>query len=181
MLSVLLALLALMPITPAQAAQTPEPEQSDANPPRRLVPRIGVKDPVPPLNGSLGTSSPRAESARFSNPGPASATAEGWRTMAGEPPAGREGSVAVWTGTELLAFTQNPDRYSWPRPPGLGFRYNPVDNRWASLPNAGAPDNRVSPLAFWTGSEMLVWGGATATGAAKPVVCSIQSRTRGAR
>jgi hypothetical protein len=43
---------------------------------------------------------------------------------------------------------------------GLGGRYGPLTGIWAATTNTGAPPNRSGHTAVWTGSEMLVFGGA---------------------
>jgi len=43
------------------------------------------------------------------------------------------------------------------------FRYRPgatpEEDEWHPLPRAGAPGARRNPFVFWTGSELVVWGG----------------------
>jgi N-acetylneuraminic acid mutarotase len=41
-----------------------------------------------------------------------------------------------------------------------GGRYNPAGNSWTAMTTSGAPAGRVYHTAVWTGSEMIVWGGA---------------------
>ncbi|HEU5155908.1 MAG TPA: kelch repeat-containing protein [Streptosporangiaceae bacterium] len=73
-----------------------------------------------------------------------------WRRLAPMPaPRGdREGyNSAVWTGREMIV---------------RGFvtaAFNPMSNRWRSLPPApeGAPD--VPSVMVWTGRQVLMWGG----------------------
>jgi hypothetical protein len=36
---------------------------------------------------------------------------------------------------------------------------------WSPLSAAGTPEPRVGEFAFWTGREMLIWGGVGASGA----------------
>ena len=43
---------------------------------------------------------------------------------------------------------------------GDGARYNPATDSWAPVAAAGAPDARRYHTAVWTGTEMIVWGGA---------------------
>jgi hypothetical protein len=137
-------------------------------------------------------------------------TTRTWTAIAASPLAPRVGSVAVWTGKEMLVFggtgpdtspgaysggaAYNPSANTWrklaPTPRSLGTltdsgsyavwtgkvmlvwgffgdgdgdgslaaaTYNPATNRWATGAIAPAP----APLfgdAFWTGTEMLVWG-----------------------
>ena len=44
-----------------------------------------------------------------------------------------------------------------------GGRYNPITNSWTSTNTTSAPDSRANHGAVWTGSEMIVWGGAVPT------------------
>ena len=44
-----------------------------------------------------------------------------------------------------------------------GASYDPTSNTWTPLPFVGAPTARASHTAVWTGMEMLIWGGASAS------------------
>ena len=46
------------------------------------------------------------------------------------------------------------------------FEYNPVTNAWAATTTTSLPVVRSSQTAVWTGSKMLVWGGATTSAVA---------------
>ena len=87
---------------------------------------------------------------------PASST---WLSMP-EPPfvAGR-GHTAVWTGSELIAW--GGESHAIER---QGAIYDPMLDRWSSVPRGNAPDARSGHTAVWTGSEMVVWGGADEAG-----------------
>jgi N-acetylneuraminic acid mutarotase len=41
-----------------------------------------------------------------------------------------------------------------------GGRYNPSSNSWTAVTTAGVPSARFIHTAVWTGTEMIVWGGA---------------------
>ena len=41
-----------------------------------------------------------------------------------------------------------------------GGRYNPDTDSWTATNTSNAPDSREDHTAVWTGSEMIVWGGA---------------------
>jgi N-acetylneuraminic acid mutarotase len=41
-----------------------------------------------------------------------------------------------------------------------GGRYNPSTNTWSSIAAANAPTQYERHTAVWTGSEMIIWGGA---------------------
>jgi hypothetical protein len=43
---------------------------------------------------------------------------------------------------------------------GDGAVYDPAANRWTPMSMTGAPSARVDHLMFWTGSRLLIWGGA---------------------
>jgi hypothetical protein len=76
---------------------------------------------------------------------------------------GRKSARAVWTGEKLLVWggqTEADDRDAI-APHGLA--YDPKANRWLELP--GAPLlGRSDPVAVWTGTSLLVWGGGLVIG-----------------
>ena len=55
--------------------------------------------------------------------------------------------------------------------PGTGTFYNnvarfsPGDNNWLGVNNVGAPSARRGHAAVWTGTQMIIWGGVSSTGA----------------
>ena len=74
-------------------------------------------------------------------------------------PAERYSHTAVWTGSELIIWGGRTDEFI---PGGLsdgGARWNPVTGVWTPLPTTGAPERRRDHVAFWTGTEMIIWGG----------------------
>jgi N-acetylneuraminic acid mutarotase len=81
----------------------------------------------------------------------------------GAPPE-RYSHSAVWTGSELIIWGGRTDELI---PVGLsnaGARWNPATGVWTRLPTAGAPAPRRDHVAFWTGTEMIIWGGYGDTG-----------------
>lgn len=52
---------------------------------------------------------------------------------------------AVWTGAEMLI-------------PAHGLAFNPLVDRWRTFTPQPEP-RRISPVAAWTGTEFIVWGG----------------------
>jgi len=45
-----------------------------------------------------------------------------------------------------------------------GGVYDPVTDTWTATTTSGAPAPRAEPVAVWTGSKMIVWGGADDAG-----------------
>jgi N-acetylneuraminic acid mutarotase len=85
-----------------------------------------------------------------------------WARQTDSSPTGRDYHTAVWTGSEMIVW----GGYGWN---GSGFsysndggRYNPAANSWTAL-FPGAPTARGGHTAVWTGSEVIVWGGASNT------------------
>jgi N-acetylneuraminic acid mutarotase len=74
----------------------------------------------------------------------------------------RVGGAVVWAGNQLLLWggTTRPGALV---PPRNALAYDPATNRWSSLPRAPL-GGRLEPTAVWTGSSLIVWGGATPAG-----------------
>jgi N-acetylneuraminic acid mutarotase len=91
------------------------------------------------------------------NPGTDSWTS----TNTHQAPDGRLGHTAVWTGDEMIVWGGNSLSYPHGyRSFNTGGRYNPGTDRWIATSTDNAPEARDSHTAVWTGSEMIVWGGA---------------------
>ena len=73
-------------------------------------------------------------------------------------PEGRLEPACVWTGRELLVWGGLLE--GGQRACGTGGRYDPETQAWRPLPTEGAPTPSRGLQAVWTGSEMIVWGGA---------------------
>jgi hypothetical protein len=71
---------------------------------------------------------------------------------------GRSQFAAVWTGHQVLVWGGLTGRYGSQTVPPHGVAYDPVTNRWSALPQAPLR-GRANPMAVWTGSHMIVWGG----------------------
>jgi N-acetylneuraminic acid mutarotase len=85
-------------------------------------------------------------------------TNDTWTPTVTDVPDGREGHVAVWTGTEMIiwggANTITGFRLN------TGGRYNPATDSWtATSTGANVPFAAYLMTAVWTGTEMIVWGG----------------------
>jgi N-acetylneuraminic acid mutarotase len=79
-------------------------------------------------------------------------------------PEGRAGHTAVWTGSEMDVWGGAEDTDFGPIYFNTGGRYNPVMNNWVATSTTNAAEARSGHTAVWTGGEMLVWGGANASG-----------------
>jgi hypothetical protein len=86
-------------------------------------------------------------------------------------PAARNGHTAVWTGSEMIVcggafhFIRIVSQSaSWAESfSSGGGRYNPTAGSWTAVPDVLG--GRSDYTAVWTGSEMIIWGGANNSGA----------------
>ena len=74
-------------------------------------------------------------------------------------PTALSGHTAVWTGTEMIVwggynYSNGISYFS------TGARYNPTTDTWTAASTTGAPTARSGHTAVWTGTEMIIWGGA---------------------
>jgi N-acetylneuraminic acid mutarotase len=83
-----------------------------------------------------------------------------WTRTAG-PPDGRSGHTAVWTGSEMIVWG-GTEYFIYPYlfVRNTGARYNPSTDTWTATNTSNAPAARTAHKAVWTGTEMIVWGGA---------------------
>jgi len=77
-------------------------------------------------------------------------------------PAARLQQTAVWAGSAMVLWG-GAGVGSGNFPSG-GGRYDPVADSWAPVTVAQAPNPRSNHTAVWTGSVMMVWGGAGSGG-----------------
>ena len=83
---------------------------------------------------------------------------DAWQKHASAALIGRNGHTAVWTGSEMIVWGgQNVDVFTAFND---GARYNPAVNTWTPVTTTGAGTGRSGHAAVWTGSEMIIWGGA---------------------
>mgnify|MGYP001453254427 CR=1 FL=1 len=87
-----------------------------------------------------------------------------WQPMALGPLAPRTNPLMVWAGDGQ----GNGKVFIWGgRNPGNGMQladgavYDPRVDTWTTVASAGAPASVVGQVAVWTGTRVLVWGGAS--------------------
>ena len=85
---------------------------------------------------------------------------DGWTRLA-EPPFVRARAVSLWMGGNLFYWGGDSDFGGTAHADGAV--YDPAANDWRLLPEAPL-SARSSAGAVWTGSEVVLWGGAAATG-----------------
>ncbi len=76
------------------------------------------------------------------------------------PPVGTTNARAVWTGSEMLVWGGQINLAS--SLVNYGTRYDPLIDHWSRMSTAGGPGARADYTVVWTGTEMIVWGGANA-------------------
>jgi len=83
-------------------------------------------------------------------------------------PSARLSPAFVWTGSEMIIWGGGifPNQSFGPILPfGDGARYNPATDQWTPLSTNGAPPAVADPLFVWSGKDLIVWGGSSASGA----------------
>ena len=79
-------------------------------------------------------------------------------------PLPRSGHTAIWSGSEMIVWGGNVVNVG---ADNSGARYTPGvgtgAGSWTTTTLTGAPSPRSGHTAVWTGSEMIIWGGLTAT------------------
>jgi len=77
----------------------------------------------------------------------------------GSVPFPRSQHTSVWTGTEMIIWGGKGQDGNYQ---STGARYRPSTNTWYPVDNTvNVPSARYQHTAVWTGTEMIVWGGAT--------------------
>ncbi|MFI5005933.1 MAG: DNRLRE domain-containing protein [Solirubrobacterales bacterium] len=103
----------------------------------------------------------RADGTFFSTGGQYDPATDSWTPMTTTAaPSARISHTAVWTGSHMLVWG---GRRSGSGTTGTelnsGGQYDPVAGQWRDMTTTAAPLARLSHVAVWTGSHMLVWGG----------------------
>ncbi len=73
-------------------------------------------------------------------------------------PSRRYQHTAVWTGSRMVIWGGSEFSTSGTYL-NTGGQYDPVSDTWTPTSTLGAPSERDSHTAVWTGSRMVVWGG----------------------
>src|SRR6185369_15680396 len=76
-------------------------------------------------------------------------------------PSARFFPTAVWTGTEMIVHGGEIIVGGIPQALGVGGRYAPSTDAWTPVTTSNAPVPRGAYGTVWTGTDMIVWGGAT--------------------
>jgi N-acetylneuraminic acid mutarotase len=85
-------------------------------------------------------------------------------------PAAREFHTAIWTGSEMVVWGGHFYACTVPFAEtdlNSGAKYDPATDSWTTTSTSNAPTARTAHTGVWTGSEMIIWGGAptSSTGA----------------
>ncbi len=74
---------------------------------------------------------------------------------------------AIWTGSEMIVWGGCTEDSSGDRncsaELNTGGRYDPDADAWSAVTTVGAPAARREPEMVWTGSQMIVWSGASSS------------------
>ena len=70
---------------------------------------------------------------------------------------GRSNQALVWTGSKMI-YWGGMD-LAVPLLASGGESYDPLTASWTPVTTTNAPTGGLNPLAVWTGSEMIIWGG----------------------
>ena len=88
-----------------------------------------------------------------------------WRELPAPPFGSRPYATGVWTGSELLVWGgYDVDDSGHVSGSNDGAAYDPATDSWRALP-PGPLEGRYYQGSTWTGTEMVIWGGAVGDGA----------------
>ncbi len=106
-------------------------------------------------------------------------TLDEWRSLSTSgAPRGGVDEAMIWTGRQMIVWggtvnDQGPTNLGVQV--GDGARYDPELDSWTPISSIGAPSPRAAMAAVWTGSRLLVWGGARIEGTTdSPLVMGLQ-------
>jgi N-acetylneuraminic acid mutarotase len=74
-------------------------------------------------------------------------------------PTARKHHVALWTGDRMILWGGATEEIGTNPPANDGGLYDPATDSWKPMSLVRAPEGRAGPIAVWTGSQMLIWGG----------------------
>jgi len=74
-------------------------------------------------------------------------------------PSPRTSHVAVWTGSEMIVWGGWDSLNAVPL--NSGGRFNPTSNTWQPTATNCTPAARFGHVGVWSGTELIVWGGAS--------------------
>jgi N-acetylneuraminic acid mutarotase len=75
-------------------------------------------------------------------------------------PEPRRSHTAVWSGTTMIVWGGQGHNNNFQGLLDSGGRYNPATDTWVPTSLTTVPSRRVGHTAVWTGSVMVIWGGA---------------------
>jgi hypothetical protein len=79
-------------------------------------------------------------------------------------PYGRNRHATVWTGSRMIVWGGAVAGSNGTQTGGIYDPASGAAGSWAATATSGAPEGRSDPVAVWTGTEMVVWGGWDPTG-----------------
>lgn len=80
-------------------------------------------------------------------------------TSTADAPVARSLHTAVWTGSSMIVWGGLGPGFA--NYDNTGGRYDPASDSWSDISPLDAPSPRYGHSAVWTGSSMVVWGGAS--------------------
>jgi len=100
----------------------------------------------------------------FANGGRYDPASDTWSPINTSPPgpSSRAYQTAVWTGSRMVVwggYTNSGSTYR-----NDGGLFDPVTEAWTLTSSINAPEARYRQTAVWTGSRMIIWGGAVSGG-----------------
>src|SRR5437867_3719405 len=75
-------------------------------------------------------------------------------------PTARQRHTAVWTGSKMIVWGGEVLNGDLAVTTNTGGAYDPASDSWTPTSTNGAPRARLFHAAIWSGSRMIVWGGA---------------------